>query len=495
VFDVGLLAAAWAAVRAPLAWFALPPMIQFDTFGYLSGDLNKPPLYGWFLRLFSPVPAVLAQQLLVLASALILYAAARSAANRSAGLVVGLLVSTYGGFAMWGNVLMSETLFNFFLAAHLGVLWLAIRRKSGWGFFLAGATAGLAANVRPTFQVQPLAIAAALLPFHLSRDEVKRLAALVAALLAGFLAICVPGAIRAYLLAGRGVPLSAILPKVLILRMTADKTTPLAAVPAADPVVASIRDYLSEESADDDVGSFRAYEHICGRILPRGAASEALADSYVMTLWISYLRRYPVEYLRFAGKALWSNLSAQEWLIDVQQFSRYVLTLVVPGRRLRPSRMNAEILSQPEPSAKTLIWLNAFFLQLCLVWAAPWAILCVAALETIVFAYAKHASQKRLAPAPPPAAETAALLFPDKAVRAYWWAVYATAAFAYLPIFLVNVSVYRFRLPLDLIYFLALGRAVARGRAALLDRRRRSMADSPPLAPGEESSTRRALPG
>jgi hypothetical protein len=467
----------------------MPPMIQVDTLAYAAFTLDKPPLYGCFLRLFSPVSAVIVQHLLVLCAALILYATVRSAANRQAGLAAGLLVAAYPGFVLAGNELMSESLFLFLLALHLGVLWLAICRKSAWWFFFAGATAGLAANVRAVFQQQALVVALGLAPLFVARRDLKRFAALVAALFGGFLVVCVPTVARVYLLTGRCVPLSTIFPNVLILRMLTEQDAPVAEVPVDNAVLAALRDYLSGlGKTDPALLHAHPLGYICANILPSGRNSEAIASSYVVSLWKLYVRHFPAAYLRHSCQLLLSNLAFREDWIGAYLFSRDTLARdwVFEGPNKEDYR--AELSRLKQPSMDALASLDAFYnLVGSLFLFGPALILIVLALDFIIvlvpkIAMATAGGRRWLASA---SAETAGLFLPGGTVRAYWLIAYATATFTYVPIFLINESVWRFRLPFDLVFFLVLGRVFARVRDAIAMFARRVTAKPRRLPVGE----------
>jgi hypothetical protein len=518
--DAGLLVAAWCAVRAPLALAAMPPMIQFDTFSYMSGGLHNPPIYGWLLRLLDPLPAVIAQHLLALGSAAMVYGVARGAANRFAGVAAGLLVAIYGGFAVWGHVLMSETLFNFFLAAHLGALWLAIRRKSPFWYFCAGAAAGLAANVRPIIQLQPLVIAVALTPFYAARRELRRLAVLVAALAGGFLAICVPALIRGYLIAGHFVPLSTGLSHTLVERMIFDEAAPIGDVPADNAVLAAVRDFIAAGRRKPGFGCGDVFPYLDSLLSSSGDRVEALADSYAVALWKLYVARYPLHYVQDSWSGLAATLRAgnQETLTGNYLLSQAVLASVffrwnfgnsgghpTPSGTLSRSQDSdvvyvEKIMALPNPSVDALYWLAVFYLATTLIFAAgPLSIMFVLTVDAIVLLRAHRRRNLGGRPAPSPArsparsgmsqnslsgagaitpqrdpADSAANLFaPTSSVRAYWLVVYLTAALVFLPNFLVSLPMTRYRFPFDLIFFLALGRAIATLRAAVWDGWRR----------------------
>ncbi len=200
LIDMALLGAAWLAIRLPLLVFHLAPLVQVDSFWQrpLPDSLSSPHapfLYGQFVFSFGAYWGAIIQHLLVLFAGVVLYEVARRAAGRAAGLCTGLFIVLHGGFVLYAHSFMSETLFNFFLALHLGALWMALTADSGkraavW-FFVTGVLAGVATNVRPTAQCQVLVLPLAMLPFYVRHGERLKFVRLTAALLAGFALVMV----------------------------------------------------------------------------------------------------------------------------------------------------------------------------------------------------------------------------------------------------------------------------------------------------------------
>ncbi|NLH48317.1 MAG: glycosyltransferase family 39 protein [Myxococcales bacterium] len=467
-----LLVLVWGLARLPLALLRLPPLVEHDTFGYRCDlqSISVPPLYGLFLRLFSPLIAVIVQHLLVLGAAIIWYAIARRAASRAAGLLAGLAFVLYGEFVVWGHVLMSETLFLFFIALHLGALWQAIRFRSITWYFLAGAFAGCAADVRPVAQWQVVVVALALAPFYLSRHHFKGYAVRMAVLFGGCALVLAPAVGRVHQATGE-IALSNGLAPVVMYRLVGDETAPLAALPVADPTLAAIRDYL-DEVGRTDYGAihYRAFQHIENQLLPRGKNSEKEAYAAVMELWRAYVRHYPWPYLRRSLAEISATLNARTHLLVEELFSLEVVAQKKaqwprPGATFVTCQKKfVAALGQPaKPDFLEVVTASGLYFTLSGLLGRRFLIFLTLLLGLGVLW--RRDRDERITALESPGNESTGghgSAVPKNAARIYWVAVYATLIYLYAPQFFVSIAIMRYRYPFDLVYFLIFGAAWAK---------------------------------
>ncbi len=145
---------------------------------------------------------VLAQHLLGVGTAALTYWLGRLTFGRMAGLGAGLLVALSAPLLVYEHYLLTEALFGFVLTAALVALVAAWRRPTPRAWLLGGLLVGAVSLVRPVGQaLLPLALLAAL-GARTTREGaspssvVRRHAAAIAFLLAGFALLVVPWAVR-----------------------------------------------------------------------------------------------------------------------------------------------------------------------------------------------------------------------------------------------------------------------------------------------------------
>ncbi len=438
--DALIVAGAWFAARLPLLVCGLPPLVQVDSFCHrpLPQSLAAPHYafgYGTFLSMVGPVSGVVVQHLLLLAAALALFAVARAAFGRVAGLATGLFVALYGGFVLYAHTYMSETLFNFFLALHLAALWLALARLDGgrvspW-FLVAGLLAGLSACVRPVGQYLAPVLVVALTPFYLARGRRLAFAQAATLLIAGAALVVLPVCGLVYHYSGR-FAISAGLPKAAIYRLVDDPAAPLARVQTDDPQLAATRDYLAARANQPGFFWQGAYAGIRTTVLglPRDDLYPGTlpVDPLVNRLWRAYVRTYPLHYLwRSAGLAL-DCLFTHESFLPLHEFSQTTLA----STDFLENRLKA-IYGLRAPSPRQLDFLNGWFTLLSWWPTNPPLLLFV-----LVYALATLRRTTGVA-------------------RQFLIGIFATAAYVYLPQFLVSIVIVRYRYPFDLVYSLLFG--------------------------------------
>lgn len=321
------LIAAWAAARVPLIWLRLPPIVEIDSFCYapfwsMVEDPHYPVLYGVFVHSFSIVPAIVFQHLSVLVSALVLYRVGRSAFSRGAALITGTFISVYPGFAIFAHTFMSETLFIFFIALHLGAFWAAIGSRSPLWCFLAGALAGTACLVRPIALLQPLVAIAVLFPFLGGHNTRRRFLSMAVCLLLGFVIVAAPVAAIVKLHYGRFTLSSGLYP-VTRDRLVGNPYMSVGAVGVSDPEMAKIRDYLATEydKDRDTMDGIRAR-------LDRPGDGNLRLEKLINGLWWRFVATHPLAYTRESMTFLWGALKNTHSLVNYTRDSRMTLKLV-----------------------------------------------------------------------------------------------------------------------------------------------------------------------
>ena len=473
ILDVSLIGLVWVVARVPLLVYRYPPQVQFDSFSHRPFWIavfnpHHPPLYGTFLALVPPVAVIVLQHLMVYVSAVCLYEIVRRSANRFGGLVSAAFVVTYGDFVLYGHTFMSETSFNFFLALHLLTLWYAIERKSPAWYFLSGLCIGTGALTRASLQYQAVLVAAVLLPF--SARPLRRLKAYgrsMAALIGGFLVICLPWVAATWLVYGEWV-ISSGLPKVMMYRLLWDESAPLAHVRAADPATVEIRDYLVSVGKNDDIIYRKAYDHIRENILhikvPHTLGEKICSllgvsswgnrqvDPYVFGLWRAYVATYPLAYLRFSLRELFTVLGMNNSYSHAEEFSRRVTSAHLDPR-FRPVR-SAWSVSDTDLEALDRIYYRTAGLMV-----SPPLVCLILALGLI---------------------DLLAAMGPGRVFRA---CVYVTMAYVTVPQFLVSIGILRYRYPFDLLYALVAGTVLERVWSSARSLRRTSSTSSPVRGP------------
>ena len=438
LIDMALLGAAWLAIRLPLLVFHLAPLVQVDSFWQrpLPDSLSSPHapfLYGQFVFSFGAYWGAIIQHLLVLFAGVVLYEVARRAAGRAAGLCTGLFIVLHGGFVLYAHSFMSETLFNFFLALHLGALWMALTADSGkraavW-FFVTGVLAGVATNVRPTAQCQVLVLPLAMLPFYVRHGERLKFVRLTAALLAGFALIYVPVATLVWRNADR-FTLSTGMAKVIMYRLVDDQAAPIGRVRVDDPQLAAIRDYLATPTHGRIW--FPAYDHIRTAILGLPADARYAAtlpvDPYVMRLWWRFVATYPGHYLAGSLRGLFETLATHVSLTDLYATSRQQLD---PVEMMRHPLYDLKML--PAPSASHLRLMDRLYYVTDFALTNPVVVGFVLLCGLYVLSRMQGAARRFLV------------------------CVYATAVGVYTPQFFLSIKMSRYRYPFDLVFALLFG--------------------------------------
>lgn len=473
ILDLSLIGLLWVVSRVPLLVYRYPPQVQFDSFGHRPFWIavfnpHHPPMYGTFLAVFPPVVVIVLQHLVVYVQAVCLYEIVRRGANRLGGLFSAAFVVAYGDFVLYGHSFMSETSFNLFLALHLLTLWYAIERKSPAWYFLSGICIGMGALTRASLQYQAVVVAAALLPF--SARPLRRLKAYggsMAALFAGFLLVCLPWVTATWLVYGEAT-ISSGLPKVMMYRLVWDESAPLANVPTADPVTAEIRDYLVSVGKNGDSIYQKAYEHIRENILHVGAP-ERLGDKicslfgvrswgnrevdpYVLGLWRAYVATYPLAYLRFSLRELFSVFSMNSSFTSAEEFSRRVASAHLDPR-FRPLRTGWVV------SETGLEALDRIYYRTARLIVSPTPVCVILALGLID------------------------LIAATGPARLFRVCVSVTMAYVTVPQFLVSIGILRYRYPFDLLYALVAGMVLARVWSSARRLRRTSSSNSPVRGP------------
>jgi 4-amino-4-deoxy-L-arabinose transferase-like glycosyltransferase len=128
----------------------------------MDASLSRPPGYPLFLAgihaLFpnQGLMLILIQQLLGVLTVGFVYRIGERLMDEKTGFQAGLISVFHPWLAIYGNIVMTETLFLFLFILAIFFLGDAIRIKSPGKFFLAGAIFGLSVLVRPAFILLPL---------------------------------------------------------------------------------------------------------------------------------------------------------------------------------------------------------------------------------------------------------------------------------------------------------------------------------------------------
>ncbi len=141
--------------------------VESGTFGFIPGrpSANTQPLYGFFLTPFYWIfgqawwPAIVAQVVVAIATAMLVYAIGATVATRGIGTGAALL-ATLNPYLIWHDVHPNREIVDGLLAALLTLLVvLAVRRASIRIAALAGLAAGLAILGNARLILLPLALA------------------------------------------------------------------------------------------------------------------------------------------------------------------------------------------------------------------------------------------------------------------------------------------------------------------------------------------------
>lgn len=344
-----MLFALWATARATLFWLQLPPLVQGDSFWYQPFSItiknpHYPVLYGVFLRAFDFTIVIALQHLMVLAAALVSYRVGRAAFSRFGGLLTGAFVAVYPGFLLYAHTFMSETTFIFFIAMHLGALWLALEKRSPRWFLVAGLLVGTACLVRPLALLQPLAVALALLPVFRRQISWKRIAVSSIAFLIGYATVVLPVAAVVQRHYGKLTISNGRYP-IAVDRMLLNPDLPVGAVRTRDPELARIRDYLAYEydphrNTLDDI-----------RVRIDGPATPIIRlDERMTALWMAYIATHSRRYVVDSLSGIWEFLKLTEELDLCWQFSRSMLDGMSNTKAVQ-SHFLLALRNWPEPDA------------------------------------------------------------------------------------------------------------------------------------------------
>ena len=194
--------------------------VEADAYGYLSlatslvtgqgytggpgtsHDLFRPPAYPAFLALiFGAVGlqtwvAVAAQQALLGIIPLLFYGLGKRLGERRMALASAIIFSLAPNAALWGMLLMSETLFSFLLVLAAACFGWSLLRGSRRATLASGVLLGLSALVRPIAQALFLAWEGLVLVAAFRARKVRAGLGRGLLLAIGFLALIVPWAVR-----------------------------------------------------------------------------------------------------------------------------------------------------------------------------------------------------------------------------------------------------------------------------------------------------------
>ncbi len=99
---------------------------------------------------------ILIQQMLGVLTVWFVYRIGRLLADEKTGFTAGLLCAFHPWLAIFGNIVMTETLFIFMLTLSLLLLTAGLQKRKCRGIILAGLLFGLSSLVRPAFLLFPL---------------------------------------------------------------------------------------------------------------------------------------------------------------------------------------------------------------------------------------------------------------------------------------------------------------------------------------------------
>ena len=296
-------------------------------FQVMDASLIRTPGYPLFLAgvhtLFpgQGLPLVLIQQILGLLTVVFIYWTGRLLVDAKTGFAAGLLCAFHPWLAVFGNIVMTETLFLFLLALAILILAAGVQKNNLPGIMLAGSLFGLSVLVRPAFLLFPL-----LLPFGLFVWQKKTGPAWRGSILFGASCLLVLLPWVAWNRAHKGyVGLSAFSGINLLTLVQPPRSFYSAGDPMQRALAASCRNRWEEVPAliPDEVGRSLVYKQVtmpCTYLAVKSLRAQGYPqrdiDRRFFFLALSYIRRNPLDYLRSAGRQmvkLWSGYSL-EWL-------------------------------------------------------------------------------------------------------------------------------------------------------------------------------------
>lgn len=260
---------------------------------------HQAPLYPYFLALlyslFGPhlVVVYLAQLLLSVASAFLLYQLGRDFFDREVGQVAALLSLWFGFYAFYSLKLLPVTLTLFLTLLLLKQLWRSVQLFTLWNWFWSGLLSGFTILAHPS-----LFLFWGVLVLWISlRAEQKGLRLRSGAIfLLGTLLVLAPVTLRNFLFEK----------DFILVSTNGGETFYQGTNPQAQGTYTPITE-LSSNIVEQKVQSRRIAEEALGRRLSRREVSQ-----YWWQQGLRYIQQHPFTYLRLLGKKLYLTLSGKD---------------------------------------------------------------------------------------------------------------------------------------------------------------------------------------
>lgn len=296
-------------------------------FQIIDVSLARTPGYPLFLAaihaLFpdNKLILILIQQLLGIMTVFFVYRIGERLIDEKAGWQAAAITAVHPWLAIYGNMVMTETLFMFLFILAIFFLVDALQKKSSGKIFLAGALFGMSILVRPAFLLLPLLLPGALFLVFKKTGPALRYAIIFGA---ACLVMLFPWIIWNHMYKGyTGLTCVSGINLLTLVQ------PPPSFYAKNDPLQRTVRDYYEDGSTEvaslipADIGrdlTFRQVTmprtYLAVKSLRAQGYTQPEIDRRFFAIARSYVLRHPFAYLRTAGKGmlkLWSGYPL-EWL-------------------------------------------------------------------------------------------------------------------------------------------------------------------------------------
>jgi len=296
-------------------------------FQVMDASLIRTPGYPLFLAGVQAIfpgqglPLILIQQILGLMTVVLIYWTGGILADEKTGFRAGMLCALHPWLAIFGNIVMTETLFLFLLVLAILLLVAGVQNNNLPMILLAGSLFGLSVLVRPAFLLFPLLLPAGLFVWQKKAGPAWRGSLLFGA---SCLLVLLPWV--AWNRAHKGYAGLSAFSGINLLTLV---QPPRSFYSTGDPVQRALAESCRNRGEEvpalipAEVGRSLVYRqvtmpctYLAVKSLREQGYPQPVIDRRFFSLALSYIMRNPLDYLRSAGRQmmkLWSGYSL-EWL-------------------------------------------------------------------------------------------------------------------------------------------------------------------------------------